>query len=87
MNVSDSKTPAELEPEPDSPVPIPSAVARTSVSGRTNVNNVNSLGCSEITRNGEALRTLRRMEAMALSLLDRAIPQRDPVIGTQQQFL
>jgi hypothetical protein len=83
MNVSDSMTPAEFEPEPDSPVPIPCALHWKGTHYRMIVNNVNSVDCSDISRNGDARRPTQRLEVVGNGALEGTDPRRNSVTGTR----
>ena len=54
MNVSDCLTPAEIEPEPDSPIPIRRARRTVGAAHLWPVNRTNSLSCFNIARKGHA---------------------------------
>ncbi len=80
MNVSESVTPAELEPEPDSPVPIRMARRTASDSCQTSVTKESSPGCSKIARNGNAQGPVGWLAATGCSYPGSAHPRRGPAL-------
>lgn len=81
MNDSHSVTPAELEPEPDSTVPIRSARHSAGCMVQTAVNQENSLIFSKIARNRDAHLPLARQDVSGCEHPGRDALERDLAIG------